>query len=145
VTKRKITLIIPGDIGGMILNRTVKDTAEIFKALGDETRLKIIKIIAATGNQICVGMIAHKLGVSQPAVSQHLKTLKNVGLITAKREGTLFHYMIVDDFLAPYGIDTLLFLKSFGAELDLTSCCEYKEKTETAISLTNDRISEDSK
>ena len=109
---------------------TVKDTVEIFKALGDETRLKIIKIIAATGNQLCVGMIAHKLGVSQPAVSQHLKILKNAGLVTAERNGSHFHYRIINDFLAPYGIDTNNFLQSFGAELDLTSSCEYKEKIE---------------
>ena len=106
------------------MSKTIKDTAEIFKALGDETRLKIIKLIAATGNQLCVGMIAHKLGVSQPAVSQHLKTLKNAGLIVSEREGIYFHHKISDDFLAPFGIDTDSFLKSFGAELDLTLSCE---------------------
>lgn len=113
------------------IGKTVRDTAEIFKALGDETRLRIIKIIAATGNQICVGRIAHKLNISQPAVSQHLKTLKNAGLIEGVRYGTHFHYRIIDDFLAPYGIDTNHFLRSFGAELDLSSMCEYKERTET--------------
>ena len=112
------------------MNNTVKDTAEIFKALGDETRLSIIKLIAATGNQLCVGMIAHKLGISQPAVSQQLKTLRNAGIVTSEKKGAHFSYRIADDFLEPFGIDTISFLQSFGAELDLTTSCEYKDKTD---------------
>ena len=54
-------------------NQTVMDTAEIFKALGDGSRLRILKLIATKGNVLCVGYIAKHLGLSQPAVSQHLK------------------------------------------------------------------------
>lgn len=119
------------------MSKTIKDTAEIFKAMGDETRLKIIKLITATGNNLCVGMIAQKLGISQPAVSQHLKTLKYAGLITDQRQGLHIHYKITDDFLAPYGIDTGSFLESFGAELDLKNFCEYKGKTESCDKINN--------
>jgi ArsR family transcriptional regulator len=112
------------------MSETIRDTAEIFKALGDENRLKIIKLIASAGNRLCEGMLAHKLGISQSAVSQHLKTLKTAGLVVSERQGVHFHYRVVDDFMAPYGIDTNGFLRSFGAELDTGHYCEYKDKTE---------------
>jgi len=102
---------------------TIKDTADIFKALGEETRLKIIKIIAARGNNLCVGAIAGCLKVSQPAVSQHLKVLKNAGLVEANRDGFHVHYSVVGDALEAYGIDLKVLLGSFGAELVPDSCC----------------------
>jgi DNA-binding transcriptional ArsR family regulator len=110
------------------MGSSIKNTAETFKALGDETRLKIIKLIAAAGNNLCVGVLAHQTGVSQPAVSQHLKTLKNAGLIKSERKGQFLHYQIIEDFMAPYGVDTRDFLQSIDAEFDLEACCEYKGK-----------------
>ncbi len=59
---------------------------EIFKVLGDQNRLKIIKMILSTGNNLCVGMLAQKLGIAQPSVSQHLKILKTAGLIEGDSE-----------------------------------------------------------
>ena len=111
-------------------SKTVLDTADIFKALGDGSRLKILKLIAAHGNVLCVGFIAKKLGLSQPAVSQHLKTLKNAGILTGERKGYHVHYSINADVLEPYGIDTLAFLESFGAEMNLDNDCELKGDVE---------------
>ncbi|MCP4163737.1 MAG: winged helix-turn-helix transcriptional regulator [Deltaproteobacteria bacterium] len=114
-----------------MLNLTVKGTAVIFKALSDETRLKIIKIMAARGNNLCVGAIASMLGVSQPAVSQHLKVLKNAGLVEANRDGFHVHYTIVGDSLKSYGIDIKSLLKTFGAEFDSgSSCCNTDNKNQ---------------
>ena len=101
-------------------------TAEVFKALGDETRLNIIRLIAAAGNRLCVGMLAQKLGISQPAVSQHLKTLRNAGLIVADREGLHVHYVLADGVLEACGINTAKFLQSIGANLEPETCCELK-------------------
>lgn len=84
---------------------TLKYSAEIFKALGDETRLKILKLLLQSHNNLCVGMIAQKLGISQPAVSQHLKVLKNVGIVDPDREGFHVHYKVVNDSLKESGID----------------------------------------
>jgi len=54
------------------------------KALGDATRLKIIKILASHKDyRPCVNDLAKNLNITQPAASQHLKILKNVGLITS--------------------------------------------------------------
>ena len=110
------------------MSKSVIDTAEIFKALGDATRLKILKIIAAKGNNLCVGIIADKLNISQPAVSQHLKILKNAGLVEADRQGFHVHYQIKKDSLDFYGIKADDFLKTFGAEMELDTKCELKDK-----------------
>jgi ArsR family transcriptional regulator len=67
--------------------------AEIFKALGDPTRLKIIRLLCSKEPMLCVGALAHELGISQPAVSQHLRILKNAGILRAHRLGLHVHYV----------------------------------------------------
>lgn len=117
------------------MNPTVADTAQVFKALGDGTRLKILKIIAHLGNVVCVGMIADRLNITQPAVSQHLKVLKNAGIVQAQREGFHVHYSIVRDCLSEYGMDTRVFFESFGAEMDLSNHCHHQGDSEGCQSL----------
>ena len=72
----------------------LNNMAKVFKALGEPTRLKIIKILASEGGYFCVGAMAERLGVSQPAVSQHLKILKEAGILDSKRVGFHVHYFI---------------------------------------------------
>lgn len=78
---------------------TDKKMAQILKALGDPTRLKIIKLLSAKGKILCVGALAHELGITQPAVSQHLKVLKNIGLLDDNRVGFHVHYCVNADAL----------------------------------------------
>ena len=59
---------------------------EVFKALGDPTRLKILKSVHH--GEKCICEIVPSTGKSQPNVSQHLKVLKNAGLIHERKEGT---------------------------------------------------------
>jgi ArsR family transcriptional regulator, arsenate/arsenite/antimonite-responsive transcriptional repressor len=66
---------------------------EVFKALGDPTRLEIISLLTESEN-LCVNVIAEKTGMSQPAVSQHLKVLKNAGFVEAKKMGMHVHYSL---------------------------------------------------
>lgn len=107
------------------MSKTIKNTAELFKAMGDESRLKIIKLISSKGNKLCVGAIVNQLNISQPAVSQHLKVLKGVGLVEAERDGFHIHYKLVPEILNTYGIDLISFLKTFGSELNLENKCEF--------------------
>lgn len=80
------------------LCRIVPVMAGKFKALGDLTRLRIIYLIATdTSGTLGVSELASRLGVSQPAVSQHLKTLKNEGLVDSRREGFFVYYTINSD------------------------------------------------
>jgi DNA-binding transcriptional ArsR family regulator len=66
-----------------------------FKALGDLTRLQIIYLLATEpGGKLGVSELAARLKISQPAVSQHLKTLKTEGLVESRREGFFVYYTI---------------------------------------------------
>jgi DNA-binding transcriptional ArsR family regulator len=67
--------------------------ASVFKALSDPTRLKIISLLTESQN-LCVNVIAEKTGMSQPAISQHLKVLKSAGFLDAKKMGMHVHYSI---------------------------------------------------
>ena len=69
-----------------------EDIAEIFKALGDPTRLRIIALLSSKRKMFCVCDLAHKIGVTQPAVSQHLRILKQVGILRGHRHGCHIHY-----------------------------------------------------
>ncbi|MBN1797566.1 MAG: helix-turn-helix transcriptional regulator [Spirochaetales bacterium] len=112
------------------MNNPVYNVAEIFKALSDATRLKIIKLILAKGNNLCVGMIAHKLGISQPAVSQHLKVLKNAGLVAASRAGFHMHYNITDEAGKEYGVDIREVVRKIDIEFNEVANCELKGNKE---------------
>ena len=62
-----------------------KEIYKVFKALGEPTRLKIIKMLSVQG--LCVCELSETLDMLQPRVSQHLKILKEAGLIKEKKEG----------------------------------------------------------
>jgi DNA-binding transcriptional ArsR family regulator len=69
--------------------------AGTFKALGDLTRLQIIYLLSTdTSGTLGVSELASRLKISQPAVSQHLKTLKGEGLVDSRRDGFYVYYSI---------------------------------------------------
>ena len=70
---------------------------ERFKALGDETRFKIFLLLSE--QHICVKGLANVLHISESAVSQHLKVLRNAGLIKGKKVGYFTHYNVQRDVL----------------------------------------------
>src|SRR5260370_5108651 len=72
------------------------NASERFAALADPTRREIFERLAR--RPLAVGDIVEGLPVSRPAVSQHLKVLKDAGLVTMRTEGTRNVYQI--DFLA---------------------------------------------
>ena len=80
---------------------TAEEQAAIFAAFSDPTRLKLVKIL--TGQKIpgslCVNALASLVGVSQSAVSQHMRILKNIGLVSGERQGYRIHYSINHDAL----------------------------------------------
>jgi DNA-binding transcriptional ArsR family regulator len=69
-------------------------------ALADPTRRKVFERLKS--GPLAVGEIAHGMTVSRPAVSQHLKVLKDAGLVSAKSEGTRNVY-----YLDPHGLGAL--------------------------------------
>lgn len=77
-------------------NRTLEQEAALFAALADPTRLRLLQLLSRQreGHALCVNALACRLGVSQPAVSQHLRVLKQVGLVRGERRGYRVHYFI---------------------------------------------------
>lgn len=63
----------------------VMEAHSLFKILGDKRRLSILR--ALLRKKMCVGKINECIGTSQPNVSQHLKVLKNAGLVNLVRNG----------------------------------------------------------
>lgn len=84
----------------------IEALVEIFKALSDPTRLRLVKLLndcqpgACSGGDLCVNALAHRLGVTQSAVSQHLRILRQAGLVRGGRHGSFMHYS-----LNPEGFD----------------------------------------
>jgi ArsR family transcriptional regulator len=71
----------------------MRDLAAVFKALGDETRLEILALLASHG-ELCVCDLQQVLGIIQSKTSRHLQYLKHAGLLTDRREGLWVHYRI---------------------------------------------------
>jgi ArsR family transcriptional regulator len=65
---------------------------EIFKALADETRLRIMRLLAITNRQVCVCEFVDALELPQYQVSKHLNILKNANLVEGERRGTWVYY-----------------------------------------------------
>ncbi len=80
------------------------EATQIFKALSDPTRLRLIQLLAGQepGSALCVMALADRLKVSQPAVSQHLRVLRNLGLVRGERRGFRVHYLLDEDELAKW-------------------------------------------
>lgn len=71
--------------------------AELFKALDDPTRLKIVNALIIS--EMCVCDIAALLNLTQPAVSHHLKMLRQIQLIKYRREGKVSYYSLDDEHI----------------------------------------------
>jgi DNA-binding transcriptional ArsR family regulator len=70
----------------------VEGLAPLFKALGDETRLKIIFALAC--EELCVCDVANITGTTVAAASHHLRYLKNAGLARYRRQGKMVFYSL---------------------------------------------------
>lgn len=66
--------------------------ANIFKALGDETRLRLLNLFLQKKQKICVGELVDSLWLPQYLISRHLTVLRNLGLVKTDREGTWIYY-----------------------------------------------------
>jgi ArsR family transcriptional regulator len=70
--------------------------AQVFKALGDPARLRLVSLIGAhQGGEVCVCDLTTAFDLSQPTISHHLKVLREAGIITSERRGTWVYYRLV--------------------------------------------------
>ena len=71
----------------------------IFKALGDKTRLEILNLLK--NKELCVCDILDAFSHSQPAISHHLKILRQAGLVKDKRDGKWIYYSLNPEAFLP--------------------------------------------
>ncbi len=70
------------------------DPVQLFKALADETRLRILNLLCR--QELCVCQIVEVMGIGQSKASRHLAHLRHAGLVTDRREGLWMHYSLSD-------------------------------------------------
>jgi ArsR family transcriptional regulator len=75
-------------------------TAALFGALSDPARVKIVNLLATTGDAVCVCELVEPLGLSQPTVSHHLKKLTDAGLLDREQAGKWAHFTINAEAMA---------------------------------------------
>jgi ArsR family transcriptional regulator len=73
------------------------EDAGLFKALGDPHRLTILATLARAEDEVCVCDFTSALPLNQPAVSHHLKILRDAQLVTWERRGTWVYYRLAAD------------------------------------------------
>jgi len=80
---------------GRLEPRRAEELAELFKALGDPGRLRLLSFLASQpGGEACVCNLTEPLGLTQPTVSHHLKVLSDAGLLERERRGTWMYYRL---------------------------------------------------
>jgi ArsR family transcriptional regulator, arsenate/arsenite/antimonite-responsive transcriptional repressor len=87
-------------------------TADVFKALADPARVRIVNMLATRGEPVCVCHLIAPLGLSQPTVSHHLKKLTDAGLLDREQRGRWAYFS-----LRPQAVETL------AAVVDLKGAC----------------------
>lgn len=90
---------------------------EILKLLSDESRYKIINTLLE--KDLCVGGLASKIGISKPAVSQHLQLLRKAQLVKGEKRGYYTHYSVNRNMLVELGNT---FLEMSKKEKNSDSC-----------------------
>lgn len=80
-------------------NQNINEQATLFGVLADPTRLKLMRLLAQQreSDALCVNALACRLGVTQSAVSQHLRILKSANLVTGEKRGYRVHYFLDRD------------------------------------------------
>jgi len=74
-------------------------TAAVFRALSDPGRVKIVNLLATSGEPVCVCNLIEPLGLSQPTVSHHCKKLLEAGLIDREQRGKWAYFSLRPDAL----------------------------------------------
>jgi ArsR family transcriptional regulator len=72
-------------------------TAELFRALGDPARVRIVNALANSGEPVCACEFEPALGLSQPTVSHHLKRLTDAGLLEREQRGKWAYFSLKRD------------------------------------------------
>lgn len=94
--------------------------ASIFKALGDENRIHILKLLK--GGEKCACKLLEELNISQPTLSHHMKILCDAGIVTGRKDGKWMHYSICCD--CAKNIRAILYELLSPDNLPANCCCK---------------------
>jgi ArsR family transcriptional regulator len=72
-------------------------TAELFRALADPARVRIVNVLASAGEPVCACNLYEPVGLAQPTVSHHLKKLVEVGLLYREQRGKWAYFSLRRD------------------------------------------------
>ncbi|HIC84782.1 MAG TPA: ArsR family transcriptional regulator [Desulfobacterales bacterium] len=81
-----------------ISDREAERLSLTYKALGDPTRLKMVMALA--GGEMCVCDLAAFLGLTESAISHHLRRLKDLALVKSRRDGQILYYSLDDQHVS---------------------------------------------
>ncbi len=84
----------------------------LFRALADETRLRIVALLSH--GELCVCHLEEALGLPQPNISRHLGILRAAGIVADRREGPWVHYRLVEQDDADCARQLRGLVRSFG-------------------------------
>jgi ArsR family transcriptional regulator len=90
----------------------VDATARLFRAIGDPARVRILNVLATSAEAVCVCNLIEPLGLTQPTVSHHLKTLTDVGLLEREQRGKWAYFSLKPEAAA-----------RLASLLDFKECC----------------------
>jgi ArsR family transcriptional regulator len=76
---------------------TAAHVAELFRSFSDTSRVRILSVL--TERAVNVGTLAGLVGISESAISHHLRSLRQMGLVQTRREGKEIFYQVQDDHL----------------------------------------------
>jgi DNA-binding transcriptional ArsR family regulator len=80
-----------------IIPKETRESAMLFKSLGDPARLNLLALLDAEG-EMFVGQMSDRTGYTQPAISSQLRILRAIELVEARREGTQLFYSLAGGF-----------------------------------------------
>ena len=92
----------------------VRPLTRMFRALGDETRLRMVALLAH--GELCVCHIERALELSQPNASRQLGILRAAGVVDSRRDGTWVYYALAPQEHAAVASMLGALVKAFGAE-----------------------------
>jgi ArsR family transcriptional regulator len=92
----------------------VRPLTRLFRALGDETRVRIVALLSH--GELCVCHVETALELSQPNVSRHLGILRAAGVVDTRRDGTWVYYRLAEQENEAVQEMLSTLAKSFGAE-----------------------------
>jgi ArsR family transcriptional regulator len=95
--------------------------AQLFKALGDDTRLRVLELLS--GGERCVCELQASLRIAQPLLSFHLRVLRDADLVADRRGGRWAYYSLRSQAIAGLGEAVDLIRLRADAAAEKTKCC----------------------